>query len=158
MKAVTGRRERQEKRRLRAGEMFAAGKSRAEVSRETGVSWRSVHEWYQAWKEGGLEALKSTGKPGPAPKFSDEEVQQVTAELKCGTLAHGYDTELWSSWPVAEVIQEEFGVEYHPGHAWRILRQLGWSVQRPTGRALERDEEAIRQWKRRRWPVVKKTP
>ena len=26
----------------------------------------------------------------------------------------------------------------HPGHVWRLLKQLGWSCQRPTGRALER--------------------
>src|SRR6202022_3570425 len=32
----------------------------------------------------------------------------------------------------------------------------GWSCQRPTGRALERDEEAIRYWKRVRWPGLKK--
>jgi hypothetical protein len=47
-------------------------------------------------------------------------------------------------------------VRYHEAHVWRILRQLGWSCQRPTGRALERDEEAIRYWKRVRWPRLKK--
>jgi transposase len=30
-----------------------------------------------------------------------------------------------------------------PRRVWRILRQLGWSCQRPTGRVLERDEEKI---------------
>ena len=29
-------------------------------------------------------------------------------------------------------------MKYHPGHVWRLLKQLGWSCQRPTGRALER--------------------
>ena len=36
--------------------------------------------------------------------------------------------------------------------------QLGWSPQRPTGRAIERDEQAIAQWKRKRWPEIKKKP
>jgi len=44
---------------------------------------------------------------------------------------------------VAHLMQQECRVEYHPGHAWRILRQLGWSCQRPAGRALERDEAKI---------------
>jgi transposase len=39
---------------------------------------------------------------------------------------------------------------------WRILGQLGWSSQRPTGRATQRDERAIRQWKQKRWPALKK--
>ena len=29
-------------------------------------------------------------------------------------------------------------VEYHPGHVWKILDDLGWSCQRPVGRARER--------------------
>ena len=155
LKVVTGRRERQEKRRLRAGAMFAAGKSRAEVSRGTGVSWRSVHEWYQAWKEGGLEALKSTGKPGPAPKFSDEEVQQVTAELKCGTLAHGYDTELWTLPRVKRLVEEMFGRSLSRSETWRLLRRMRWSTQKPSRRARERDEEKIRRWKDEEWPRIK---
>src|SRR3989442_787619 len=48
-------------------------------------------------------------------------------------------------------------VRYHPGHVWYILRRLGWSLQRPTRQARERDEAAIAQWKRERWPQVKKT-
>lgn len=41
------------------------------------------------------------------------------------------------------------------GHVWRILRQLGWSPQRPVGRALERDEAAIEHWKKKAWPGIK---
>jgi len=39
---------------------------------------------------------------------------------------------------------------------WRILRKLNWTCQRPAGKALERDEEAIRHWKKYRWPQIKK--
>jgi len=35
---------------------------------------------------------------------------------------------------------------------------LGWSCQRPAGRALERDEQAIQRWKQYRWPQLKKKP
>jgi transposase len=39
---------------------------------------------------------------------------------------------------------------------YRLLQKLGWSCQRPVGQALERDERAIRRWKRQRWPDIKK--
>jgi hypothetical protein len=33
---------------------------------------------------------------------------------------------------------------------------LGFSCQRPERRAIERNEEAVRQWKRTKWPALKK--
>jgi len=87
-----------------------------------------------------------------------EHRQRIVAGLKRGPEALGYETSLWTSARVAHLIEKTCGVQYHPGHAWRILRQLGWSCQRPTGRALERDEEKIRRWKRQRWPEIKKKP
>jgi transposase len=55
------------------------------------------------------------------------------------------DEDLWTLRRVAEVIWRLAGVRYHPGHVWRILRGLGWSVQRPVRVAAERDEQAIAQ-------------
>jgi hypothetical protein len=49
-------------------------------------------------------------------------------------------------------------VRYHASQAGRILRQLGWSCQRPVGRALEREADKIRRWKQQRWPEINKSP
>ena len=70
----------------------------------------------------------------------------------------GYETPLWTCARVAHLIDKEFGVEYHRGHVWKILDGLGWSCQRPVGRARERNEEEIRQWRKVRWPNIKKKP
>lgn len=35
---------------------------------------------------------------------------------------------------------------------------MGFSCQCPAGRASQRDEEAIRQWHLKRWPMLKKCP
>jgi len=78
--------------------------------------------------------------------------------LKQGPERQGYETPLWTCWRVAHLIEKEFGVCYHAGHVWKLLRGLNWSVQRPSGRALERDEAAIRQWQEQRWPALKKKP
>jgi hypothetical protein len=39
------------------------------------------------------------------------------------------------------VIEREFGVVYHQNYISRLLDDLGWSVQKPDPRAIERDEE-----------------
>jgi transposase len=87
-----------------------------------------------------------------------EDLRRIERGLKHGPEALGYENSLWTSARAAHLIETECGVQYHPGHAWRILRQLGWSCQRPTGQARERDEAAIRRWKRKRWPQIKKKP
>jgi hypothetical protein len=57
---------------------------------------------------------------------------------------------------VAHLIEQEFGVSYHAGHVWKLLRGLNWSVQRPRGRALERDEEASANGSSSAGPPLKK--
>ena len=55
------------------------------------------------------------------------------------------------------MIKQLTGVQYHPGHVWRLLGALDWTLQRPAKRAKERNEAAIRHWITTRWPAVKKT-
>jgi transposase len=74
-----------------------------------------------------------------------------------GAMAHGYTTEVWTTGRITEVIEEHFGVTYHRDHVGRLLHGLGWSAQTPERRAVERDERAIKHWKGKRWPRVKKT-
>jgi hypothetical protein len=38
---------------------------------------------------------------------------------------------------------------------WGLLGRMGWSVQRPTGQARQRDKRAIITWKNKRWPELK---
>ena len=38
----------------------------------------------------------------------------------------------------------------------RILRKIGWSLQKPVVRAFQRREEAVEEWKQRDWPAHKK--
>ena len=84
--------------------------------------------------------------------------QQLGQILQNGAQACGYLSGLWSARRVADVIWKRFHIRYHKDHVWKILRSLGWSCQRPTKRAIERDEQKIREWKQQRWPALKKTP
>ena len=74
-----------------------------------------------------------------------------------GPGAYGYGTDLWTLPRIAQVIEQKTGVHYHPGHVWKLLRQMGWSIQKPATQAKERDETAIKRWKRATWSRLKKT-
>lgn len=147
-----------EARRLMAGRLLLEGKGVREVARLTGASPGAVSRWKQAVERGGLEALKAKPHPGRPPRLTPEQKEELEAVLLRGAEAAGFPTDLWTLSRVAEVIEREFGVRYHPGHVWYILRGMGWSWQKPERRARERDEEAIREWREKRWEQVKKKP
>src|ERR1700688_2894255 len=150
--------EKLEERRFHAGRLLQQGVPQAEVARRGGVHRQSVGRYAHQLAEGGRRALKKAGRAGRKPRLQTAELRRIEQVLKRGPQALGYETNLWTSWRVAHLIESECGVRYHPSQAWRILRQLGWSCQRPVGRALERDETKIREWKRKRWPEIKKKP
>ena len=147
-----------EQRRLLAADLLRQGAHQAEVARRVGVHRQSVSRWAEELKRGGKRALRQAGSAGRKPRLEAEGLRRIERGLKRGPEKLGYETSLWTAWRVAHLIEHECGVKYHPSQAWRILRQLGWSCQRPTGRALERDEEKIWQWKQQRWPEIKKKP
>jgi len=147
-----------ENRRKQAAKLFRAGERLAWVARALKSSRQSVSRWYRRWKQGGASALRGAGRAGRKPRLNAAQLRQVEAALRRGARAHGLGTDLWTLPRVAAVIEGVTGVRYHPGHVWRILGALGWSLQRPARRARERDEEAVQQWISQRWPAVKKTP
>jgi transposase len=102
----------------------------------------------------GTTALRGAGRAGRLPQLDQVDLRRVERRLEKGSIANGYATDMWTLQRVAEVIEAETGVAYHPGHVWRILHQLGWSRQRPTRRAVERDDEAIAAWVKHDWPRV----
>ena len=146
-----------QRRRLRAARLLEQGLHQAEVVRRVGVSRQSVNTWAKKLEAEGQEALKANrlGRPG---SFGTAQRRELTRLLKRGALAAGFPTELWTLPRVRALIAKRFGPQYSEVHVWRLLRELGFSCQRPTGRAIQRIEPAIREWKQRQWPALKKTP
>ena len=147
-----------ERRRFKAFGLLNKGLSEAEVARQVGVHRQSVNRWAEQIEEQGREGLRKAGRAGRKSRLNEADLKRLEIGLKRGTEALGYETNLWTLDRVAELIERDFGVKYHAGHVSWVLKKLGWSCQRPTGKALERDEPAIERWQKRRWPELKKKP
>lgn len=145
-----------EGRRLRAWELNKEGWAQQRIADALGVSKGAVSQWMKRVREGGVQALKRRPAPGATPRLSEQERTQVRELLERGAEAHGFRGEVWTCERVAVVIRGEFGVSYHPAHVSRLLRALGLSLQKPSRRANQRDEDAIERWKEERWPSLKK--
>jgi transposase len=145
-----------ERRRFQALKLLKQGYNQSEVARRVKVCSQTVSRWNRTVSNRGENALSAAGRAGRKPQLDDQQREKLIARLIEGPERLGYETPLWTCNRVAHLIQEEFGILYHSGHVWKLLRQLNWSPQRPAGRALERHEEAIQQWKRKTWPGIKK--
>ena len=146
-----------EDRRKRALALLDRGYSLHEVGRRVGCAAVSVMRWRDARRRGGAKGLEVRFSPGRPTKMDAAQRKRLVSLLVKGATAHGWRTNLWTTARMAELIRREFSIEYHRDHIGRLLHGLGWSVQKPERRALERDEEQIERWKQKDWPRIKKT-
>jgi transposase len=146
-----------EQRRLRAVRLLNEGFSPVEVARQIGVDRRSVRRWKAAARSGGAAAVAAKPASGRPRRLSSRDLTRLRRMLIQGAHVVGLPTDLWTCPRVAWLIQRRFGVQYHPAHVSRLLHGLGFSPQKPTRRAVERDEQRIRAWIEQDWPRVKKT-
>ena len=148
-----------QQRRRRVARLFATGKlTQAEIARELQVSRQSVSRWHEAWQSEESDWIRGAGRAGRQPKLDAEQLGLVDEALRQGARAQGFGTELWTLPRVATLIERVTGVRYHPGHVWKILGAMKWSLQRPAKQARERNQEARLEWVSERWPALKKTP
>ncbi len=145
-------------RRLAGGEMLKSGDwTQAAIARELGVSEAAVSKWKSKLKTHGRRALQAQPISGRPAKLTRPQRHTLVRLLKHGARAAGFETERWTQRRIQQLIEREFGVHYHQNYISRLMQQLGWSVQKPETRALERDEELIRAWLSRDWTRIKKS-
>ena len=145
-------REQLEERRLAGGRLLQAGKlSQAEIARQMGVSRATVGAWARA-----LRALRKRKAQGGIAKLTKEQLHKLKRHLERGAVRCGFSTDRWTLERVAELIQREFGVSYHPNYLSRLLHRLGYSVQRPLPRAAEQERTLVQAWLDHDLPRIKK--
>jgi transposase len=142
-----------------AANMFDQGRAPAEIAASLGVDAQTVRAWRRAYREGGRAALVSRKPPGRPALLTGGQRERL-AELLLKTPAEcGFDRYLWTQRLIAELIAREFGVSYHHDHVGVVLKEMGFTHQKPTRRARERDEGKIDTWRQEAWPaLLKKVP
>lgn len=150
-------REQMEERRREGGRLLKAGQlTQAEIAQQLGVSQAAVSRWAKRLATGGMRGLRRRTSLGRPPKLTLSQQRELKRHLKRGALAAGFPTERWTLWRVQRLIKRLFGVVYHPNYLSRLLDKLNWSLQQPLPRALEQDDDAIRTWREKDWPRIKK--
>jgi transposase len=151
-------REQMAERRTEGVRLLEKGKkSQAEIARLLGVSEAAVSVWAKKLREHGKDSLKSRKASGRPANLTSSDKTKLLERMKAGAIAAGFETERWTQARVQAMIEKEFDVHYHQNYISRLLHDLGWSVQQPETRAMERDEELIRAWLSKDWTRIKKS-
>jgi transposase len=138
--------------------MSLAGHTTGEIADHLKVHRSTVPLWIDQWNRHGQEGLLEGHRSGRPAGLSREERERLCDLLDSGPVAYGWETGIWTSPLVCQVIEAEFGPRYHAGHVRKLLQQLGYSVQRPTTKLVQADVKQHRKWVRYTYPNLKKTP
>lgn len=144
--------------RIHAVVLNMEGRTSPEIAQLLKSPRSAVSLWLSNYEGHGIEGILEGQRSGRPRALTSPQLTLLADIVESGPIAYGFLSGVWTSPMIARVIQEEFGVEYHPGHVRKVLHQLGFSVQRPK-RTLARADEAQRsRWKRYTYPNIKKKP
>src|SRR6266852_3999260 len=111
-----------EKRRLKALRLLENNSTdQSEVARRLHVCRQTVSRWMKEFRAGGKKALKKAGRAGRKPELTEADRGWLGELLLKTPEELGYKSSVWTCASVTDLIVEEFGIEYHPGHVWKIL-------------------------------------
>ena len=144
--------------RLQAVVLNSEGHTSGELARILKAPRSKVSAWLQRYQTDGVGGLLEGHRSGRPSELTEKQQQQLGDILHSGPVAYGLDNGIWTSPMIAWVIEEEFGVPYHPGHVRKLLHAWGFSVQRPRRILARADVAAQDRWRRHIYPNLKKKP
>ena len=139
-------------------ELYQSGKTQQEIAQAVDCSQVWVSKVLKRYKTQGDSGLQVKGKaPGASPKLTTGQFSQLKTLLNQGALIHGFATDNWTRERIAQLINKRFGVSYHPAHISRLMKRLGFSLQKPRTRSYRQDQEQVQIWKNKQLPALKKS-
>ena len=122
--ALSHLRDRGEADRARAILLTLSGGTSGQIAEAFGVRQDTVRFWRSAFMRGGIEALKKSVAPGPAP-VKAERALAVAEEVLSGPVA---DRPNWTLPRLVDEIERRAGVRISPSRLSVVLRQRGISA------------------------------
>lgn len=124
LEAMASGRDRAEADRARAILLTLGGWTSARIAEAFGVREDTVRLWRSAFMSGGIDALKASVAPGPAP-VKAEAALRVAAPLLSAPVA---DRPNWTLARLAQEIERREGVSISRSQLSKVLRQKGGSA------------------------------
>jgi transposase len=123
-----------------------------------GITRQALNKWIRLFKKSGIDGLRLGIGGGSESRLTKQQLESLSQIVLDGPEAHGFDTAIWTSPLIREVVIKEFGVKYDVSHIRRILDKLGFSVQYPRVHLSKADHKLQKNWLEMKYPDIKKKP
>jgi len=146
-----------EQQRFNAARMHDLGLEPVLIAASLGFDDQTVRRWIREYQRGGIDALKARLHPGPLPRLSEDQKQQLLHLLQHAPSAYaaeGLAGQLWTTARIAHRINRRFGVRYHPSHVGQMMHELDYTQQLPAKKPKPRDQAKIELWRNQTWPKI----
>jgi transposase len=127
--------------RLQIVLMAHRGRPRQDIAADLGVHRRSVTRWLNAYRGGGLDALrprKARGDEAKIPAAMADEVRRLVIE---GPAKQGLDRANWTHEELADYLRKAHGIDTSRSAVQRFCQKIGIRLYRPTYRYLRGDPD-----------------
>jgi transposase len=133
------------------------GRSQTEIANLLNCSQSWVSKFLKRYRAEGQAALKiRQGARGQVARLSKEQVKSLAQMLLKGALHYHFATDNWTRERIAHLIEQQFSVVYHPSHISKVMRRLGFTLQKPRRRSFKKDAAAVERWRSETLPQLKK--
>lgn len=149
----------QEALRVRGVKMLEAGFTQVEVAEALGVGERQVRRWLKRYRRGGWKALakrRRGRRPGEQEALSAAQQARIVEAIRSKNPDQlRIEALLWTRSSVQDLIERWCGVRLEVGTVGRYLRRWGFTLKRPTRRALEADPVVVEAWLSDVYPKIR---
>lgn len=124
------------------------GKSLDDIAMLLEKPRRTVHGWLTRFQQRGISGKDSKKQSGRPPQLTLKQREELVKELERGP-AHNRSG-LWTTKEVKDLLKKKYNISFVSQHVWRILKSLGFSLQKPRKRHyMSASPEEIKQFKKK---------
>lgn len=135
------------------------GWTHVRVAEALGVHDRAVARWMKRYRRGGWKAL---AKQRRGRRAGEQQALSAAQQSRVAGLIAGACPDqlripglLWTRSAVRRLIERETGVRLEISSVGRYLRAWGFTLKRPSKRALEQDPVVVQAWLERVYPALR---
>ena len=116
-----------------------------------------IYRWLRQYDEGGYDALESKMPPG-AERLVNEDIEDWLKQtvLNSTPVEFGYDTNLWTSLILVDLLKQEFDVTVSESTVRLHLKAQGLSCQKPEYQDVKRNDQEIERFFNDKFPRIQR--